>query len=421
MALERMRIVGGAPLRGEIEIGGAKNAALPLMALTLLTPQSCRIQNIPDLQDVSTMVEILSALGVKVARKERAIEIQAETFNKTEAPYDFVRRMRASVLLLGPLLGRFGYARVSLPGGCAIGVRPIDQHLKAFEALGAEIQLSDGYVEAKAARLQGANFRFELNTVTGTANAIMAASCAEGVSRFENCACEPEVSLVAETLVAMGAKIRGIGTSTLEIEGSRELGGFDVPLIPDRIETGTYLVAGAITNGELFLRGANASHLQAVIEKLRETGCTITEDPAGIRILGRRPIRPVQLETAPFPSFPTDMQAQLLALLCLADGESHIQETIFENRFMHVSELMRMGADLSIKGSVATVKGVSRMEGANVMATDLRASACLVLAGLAARGVTEVLRIYHLDRGYERMESKLSAVGADITRVQEST
>lgn len=421
MALDRIKITGGRTLKGEIEIGGAKNAALPLMALTLLTPQNCRIRNVPDLNDVATMAEILRALGVQIKREKGAIEARAESLNKAEAPYDFVRKMRASVLLLGPLLARFGYARVSMPGGCAIGVRPIDQHLKAFQALGAEIHLSEGYVEAKASRLKGAKFKFETVTVTGTANAVMAAARAEGVSRFENCAREPEVTLVGETLAKMGARIRGIGTETIEVEGCPELNGFDVPLIPDRIETGTYLVAGAITNGDLFLRNAHALHLQAVIDKLRETGAEILEDRGGLRVRGRRPIRPVRIETAPFPSFPTDMQAQLLALLCFADGKSTIKETIFENRFMHVPELIRMGADLKIKGPTVTIQGVPTLQGANVMATDLRASACLVLAGLAAQGVTEVLRIYHLDRGYERMEAKLSAVGADIVRVREQT
>ncbi|MFH1262585.1 MAG: UDP-N-acetylglucosamine 1-carboxyvinyltransferase [Pseudomonadota bacterium] len=420
MSLDRMRIQGGRTLRGEIEISGAKNAALPLLALTLLTPKGCRITNLPNLQDVQTMVGILRALGADVRSSGRTIEIQSKELTQTEAPYDFVRKMRASVLLLGPLLGRFGRARVSMPGGCAIGVRPIDQHLKAFEALGAEIHLSEGYVEAKAARLRGGKFRFETVTVTGTANAIIAASRAEGVSRFENCAREPEVTAVAETLLSMGVKIGGIGTTTIEVEGVTDPDGFDCELIPDRIETGTYLVAGAITGGELFLRKGNASHLAAVIAKLRDTGTEIIEDPHGLRVRGRRPIRAVNFETAPFPSFPTDMQAQLISLLCVANGTSTVKETIFENRFMHVSELIRMGADLKTKGSVVTVTGVPKLIGAPVMATDLRASASLVLAGLAAEGVTEVLRIYHLDRGYERMETKLSAVGADIIRVPES-
>ncbi len=416
MALEKITVIGGNRLEGEIPISGAKNAALPIMATALLTSSPCRLSNVPALKDIDTMADILRVLGVRIERGEREISFQAKDLTGSEAPYDFVRKMRASVLLLGPLVAREGVARVSLPGGCAIGVRPIDQHLKVLEALGANIALEDGYVEAKAARLKGADFLFELVTVTGTLNAMIASSLAKGTSIFRNCACEPEVPAVAEVLNQMGANIQGAGTRTIQVEGVERLGGYDVELIPDRIETGTYMVAGALTEGNVFLRGANASHLQAVIAKMREIGTVIEEDSNGIRVRGKRPIQPAHVETAPYPGFPTDMQAQLMVLLCFANGASTVTERIFENRYMHVAELLRMGANLHIRDSSATVIGVPSLRGAPVMATDLRASASLVLAGLAAEGKTEVSRIYHLDRGYENMERKLSSVGAKIER-----
>lgn len=419
MALDRIRVRGGKVLRGEIEVGGAKNAALPMMAAALLTKESCRLRRTPLLHDVLTMAEILRVIGTDVRMEGRETHLQAKQLSGNEAPYDFVRKMRASVLLLGPLVSRFGFARVSMPGGCAIGLRPIDLHLKALKAMGAELTLSDGYVEAKAGRLKGVKHVFDQVTVTGTINAVMAATLADGSSIFQNCACEPEVTAMMDLLKSMGAKISGEGTSEIRVEGQTSLGGFDVDLIPDRIEAGTYLVAGAITQGDLFLRGAQASHLEAVLSKLRETGAEIKEDAEGIRVIGRSPILPTQIQTAPFPGFPTDMQAQFVSLLSLAEGTSTVTETIFDNRFMHVAELQRMGADLRVSGSTVTIAGVKQLAGAPVMATDLRASASLVIAGLAAHGTTEVLRIYHLDRGYESMETKLAGVGADIVRLKE--
>ncbi len=420
MALDRIRIYGKRRLRGEIPISGAKNAALPILAASLLTGDPCRITNVPSLKDIDTMCDVLLVLGGKVRRLDHEVEVQMAQLTGAEAPYDFVRKMRASVLLLGPLLARFGFARVSLPGGCAIGVRPIDQHLKAFQALGARIQLKDGYVEAEARELIGTTFAFDRVTVTGTVNVMFAASLAKGETKLENCACEPEVVACAELLTKMGAHVSGAGTSEIRIGGVKKLRGFDIPLIPDRIETGTYMVAAALTEGDLYLRNGREGDLAAVIEKLRQTGAEVTPDAAGIRVVGRRPILPTRIQTAPHPGFPTDMQAQLMVLLCLARGTSVITETIFENRFMHVAELIRMGANLRVENSSVTVVGVERLSGAPVMATDLRASASLVLAGLAAEGTTEVLRIYHLDRGYENMDGKLRSVGAEIERVHET-
>lgn len=416
-----MNIVGGSPLEGEIPISGAKNAALPLLAMTLLSSESCQLTNVPELEDVNSMISILKTLGIKIQAQDGRVDVEAHEGIHTEAPYDFVRKMRASILFLGPLLARFGQARVSMPGGCAIGVRPIDLHLKVLKALGAEIELKDGYVEAKARKLKGSQCAFDRITVTGTINALMAASLADGVSTFYNCAREPEVSACAQALEQMGVKLKGVGTSTISVEGRLKLKGMKVKMIPDRIETGTYLVAGAITGGNLFLRGARSSDLEAVIQKIQETGSMVQEDKLGLRVQGRYPITPTNIETAEFPGFPTDMQAQLMALLTLARGTSTITENIFENRFMHVSEMIRMGADLQVQGSKVTIQGVEKLKGAPVMATDLRASASLVLAGLAAEGLTEVLRIYHLDRGYERMEVKLQGVGANIKRVYEPT
>ncbi len=417
MALDKMRIVGGNRLQGEILTSGSKNAALPLLAMTLLTRDPCELTAVPDLLDIQNMIKILRILGVDLTFLNHTVNAQTIKLNQVEAPYDFVRKMRASVLLLGPLLAKCGFARVSMPGGCAIGVRPINLHLKAFEALGAEIELKEGYVEAKASRLKGAEHTFESVTVTGTINALMAASLAVGESVFHNCAQEPEVFLTGEVLSKMGATVDGAGTKTIRIRGRNELKGFRADMIPDRIEAGTYLVASAITEGELFLRGANAEHLGAVIQKLRDCGAEIVEDVSGIFVKGKKLILPLEIQTAPFPGFPTDMQAQFMVLLSLARGRSLVHETIFENRFMHVAELIRMGADLKIKGPEVTIEGVQKLKGAPVMATDLRASASLVLAGLVSEGVTEVSRIYHLDRGYERMETKLASVGADIVRI----
>ncbi len=419
MALDRVKIVGGTQLKGEIQISGSKNAALPLLAATVLTSEKCRLRNLPRLKDVETMTDILKVIGTDVEGEGTERTLQTKKIGAAEAPYDFVRKMRASVLLLGPLLARDGSARVSIPGGCAIGVRPIDLHIQALEALGAKAEIRDGFVEAEAKKLRGAHHTFATVTVTGTINAMMAAAAAEGESQFVNCACEPEVVAVAEALSVMGAEVRGAGTHTIQVTGRDRLKGFDLSVIPDRIETGTYLVAAALTRGDLFLRGARADHLQAVVAKLKETGAEVKETPEGIIVVGPSRISPTRLETMPYPGFPTDMQAQFVALLCLAKGTSSITETIFENRFMHISELARMGADLRVKGSMVSIRGVASLTGAPVMATDLRASASLVLAGLAAKGTTEVLRIYHLDRGYENMEGKLRKVGANIVRVGE--
>ena len=417
MALDKIRIRGGNPLKGEIEVSGAKNAALPLLAASLLTEGMCRVRGVPELQDVGTMLGILRILGVRVDSAEGSLIVDAGRLTGEEAPYEAVRKMRASVLLLGPLLARAGHARVSLPGGCAIGVRPIDQHLKVLDALGAQIRLSDGYVEARARRLRGGKYSFDLVTVTGTANAMMAGALAEGETRLANCAREPEVVFLAETLRSMGAEIAGEGTSEITVRGVRELTGYDVTLIPDRIEAGTYLVAGALTGGDVFLRGARADHLEAVIGALSEAGALVDESPEGIRVRAEGRPRAMKLRTAPYPGFPTDMQAQFTVLLSLAGGNSRVRETIFENRFMHVAELCRMGARLKIRGSTVAIEGVEHLNGTSLMATDLRASASLVLAGLVARGTTEVSRIYHLDRGYESMECKLRSLGADVVRV----
>lgn len=421
MALDRMKIYGGNPLRGTIDISGAKNAALPALAMMLLTQEPCTLTNVPQLYDVQTMLDILSYLGADVTRgADKTLKVRVSQLDKTEAPYDFVRKMRASVLLLGPLLARKKVARVSLPGGCAIGVRPIDIHLKAFAALGATIQLKDGYVEARADELIGTNFTFEITTVTGTVNAMMAASMAKGETVLHNCALEPEVVFCAEILRSMGVPVDGIGTSVIRIQGQKEVGGYTAELIPDRIETGTYMVAAAITRGELVLKNANVEHLTAVVSALSEIGVEIEAQKNEIRVKGKPEYKATHIETAPHPEFPTDMQAQIMSLLCLAKGKSEITETIFENRYMHVPELIRMGANIKVKGSIAKIQGVEKLHGAPVMATDLRASASLVLAGLAAEGTTDVLRIYHLDRGYETMEKKLASVGAKIERVEET-
>ena len=363
MALDKIQIEGGHRLEGSIEISGAKNAALPLLSLALLSEGTCTIRRAPYLHDIGAMFRILEALGAEVKREESRLTVSAKEVNNVEAPYDFVRKMRASVLMIGPLLARFGKAKVSLPGGCAIGVRPIDQHLKAFEALGAKIEIKEGYVEASAKQLKAANFRFETVSVTGTINALAAASMAEGESVFENCAREPEVAQACEVLNAMGAELEGIGRSQIKIIGNTSLKSFDVELIPDRIETGTYLVAAAITGGDIFLEGANATHLQAVIKTLKTTGVSIEEKNKGLHVKAGDEILPCDIKTAPHPGFPTDMQAQMTSLLSLAKGKSVITETIFENRFMHVPELIRMGADLKIEGHNVIIKGVKTTYG----------------------------------------------------------
>jgi UDP-N-acetylglucosamine 1-carboxyvinyltransferase len=413
----RLRIEGGVPLKGQVAVSAAKNAALPAMAAALLTPAPVTLANVPDLGDIRTMVTLLQTLGAGVSRRGREATLTVERVASDLAPYELVSTMRASVLVLGPLVARHGSARVALPGGCAIGVRPIDQHLKGLAALGAEIAIENGYVVARADRLRGARLATDLVTVTGTENLMMAAALAEGTTVIENAAREPEVGDLATLLTAMGARLHGVGTDRIEIEGVRELHGAVHRVVPDRIEAGTLLVAGAITGGDVCVTEVVPAHLAAVLTKLEECGVAVEVGPSWVRArAGDRP-RPTDIVTSPFPGFPTDMQAQLMTLLGLADGQSKLTETIFENRYMHVAELARMGARITTEGSVAIIRGVEAYQGAPVMASDLRASAALVLAGVAARGRTEVSRIYHLDRGYERLESKLGALGARIERL----
>ena len=425
--MDRILIRGGQPLRGTIRIGGAKNAALPLMAASLLTEDTLSLSNLPDLIDITTMAKLLGELGVDVARDPKAnvpdagqvFRLTAGDIINTTAPYDLVRRMRASVLVLGPLLARRGRARVSLPGGCAIGTRPVDLHLKALRQLGARIDLAEGYIDAHAENgLIGAHIVFPMVTVGGTENLLMAASLAKGRTVLANAAREPEVTDLARCLIAMGAKIGGIGTDTLVIDGVPSLSGASYGVVPDRIETGTYAVAAAITGGELMLEGARADLSQAVFKVLSSAGVEITEKNGDLSVTRTNgPLAGVDVMTEPYPGFPTDMQAQLMALMAVSGGASMITETIFENRFMHVPELCRMGADINVHGASAIVRGVKRLSGAQVMATDLRASVSLVLAGLAAEGETVVNRVYHLDRGYERLDDKLKACGASVQRI----
>jgi UDP-N-acetylglucosamine 1-carboxyvinyltransferase len=422
--LERFRITGGRPLRGRIAISGAKNAALPCMAAAVLTADTVILHNIPYVRDIITQRRLLEDLGATVLTPElHTHKITAGNIEIFEAPYDLVKTMRASVLALGPLLGRFGQAKVSLPGGCAIGTRPIDLHLRAFEALGATVSLEAGYVVARApgsGRLRGAEINFEKVTVTGTENVMMAAALAEGQTVINNAACEPEIEDLAELMNKMGARILGAGTSTITIEGVEQMGGAEHTIIPDRIETGTFIVAAAITGGELEITGCEPNHIRAVLKKLREAGVEIDEVNQSTLEVRRSPegLQARDLTTEPHPDFPTDMQAQYMALMTQAEGTSVIHETIFENRFMHASEMQRLGAKIQIAGSHATVTGPSRLMGATVQASDLRASASLVLAALAAEGETYIDRVYHIDRGYERIVRKLRSVGADIERLK---
>jgi UDP-N-acetylglucosamine 1-carboxyvinyltransferase len=424
--MDRILIRGGNRLSGRLPISGAKNAALTLMPCALLTEEPVTLRNLPRLADVDSFGHLLNQLGcstrIEGARPEdfgRVMTIRAGKLTATEAPYDIVRKMRASILVLGPLLGRAGEATVSLPGGCAIGNRPIDLHLKALEAIGAQLEMAAGYVKAIApgGRLSGGTYTFPVVSVGATENVVMAASLAKGGSRIENAAREPEIVDLCNLLVAMGAKISGIGTSTLEIEGVDRLHGATYRVMPDRIEAGSYACAAAITGGALELVGVKASDMIATTAALRQAGVTVEERGENLFVEANGPLQPVTLSTAPFPGFATDMQAQLMAMLCMAPGESTLTETIFENRYMHVPELARMGADIRVQGRTAVVHGVDRLVGAPVMATDLRASMSLIIAGLVADGETQVSRVYHLDRGYERLEEKLSAVGADIERV----
>lgn len=416
--MDKLVIEGGRPLKGIIKVSGAKNAALPIFAATLLAPGAHVIRNVPDLRDIRTVIKLIEALGVKVERiGESSYKVDTGGPIGHEAPYELVKTMRASFMVAGPLLARLGRARVSQPGGCAIGVRPVDQHLKGFEALGAKIGVSHGYVEADAAGgLRGGRVTMDIVTVTGVMNVMMAACLAKGRTVIENAAREPEVAALADFLNSMGARVQGAGTATVTIDGVDSLAPAEAAVIPDRIEAGTFMAAAAITGGDVTIRGAEPERLSAVIGKLSEAGVDISIGGGHIRVRGGGVIKPVSVTTAPYPGFPTDMQAQFMALMSLADGASVIKETIFENRFMHVAELRRMGADIKVDGAAAMVRGVRSLTGAAVMATDLRASASLVLAGLAAEGVTEVLRIYHLDRGYESIEKKLSVLGASIRR-----
>jgi UDP-N-acetylglucosamine 1-carboxyvinyltransferase len=417
--MDKLIIQGGHRLEGEVRVSGAKNAALPILCAALLTPEPLTLTNVPRLNDVRTMCALLSQMGVRQHVDEpSSVTLDAAHIDWPLAPYELVRTMRASILALGPLLARCGEARVSLPGGCAIGLRPVDQHVKGLQAMGAEIDLTHGYINARAARLRGARFVFDVVTVTGTENLMMAATLAEGVTTLDNAAREPEVVDLAACLNAMGAKITGAGTDCIVVEGVPRLSGARYAIMPDRIETGTFIAATAATRGNVVIRGADPSSLTAVIDKLREAGAHIGAEDTLIRVQGNGELRAANVRTAPHPAFPTDMQAQFMALATRASGASVITETIFENRMMHVQELKRLGADIEVEGNAAVVKGVARLTGANVMATDLRASACLVIAGLVADGETTIDRIYHLDRGYERIEGKLSALGANIRRVQ---
>ena len=416
--MDSIEITGGARLQGEVQVSGSKNATLPQIAAALLVSGRSTFHGVPDLADIRTLGRLLGHMGAKIERQGAELSVDASLITEPEAPYELVKTMRASVLVLGPLVARCGRARVSMPGGCAIGARPIDQHLKGLEALGATIDLAHGYVEARASRLRGAKILFDLPTVTGTENLIMAATLAEGLTVLENCAREPEILALQDALNAMGAKVQGAGSNTITIDGVPSLHAAAVKVIPDRIEAGTLLAAALITGGDITLRGARAQDLDAALAKMREAGARITISADSLRI--EAPERPeaVDFITAPFPGFPTDLQAQLMACLTVAKGASRVVETIFENRFMHVQELSRMGADVAIDGHTAIVRGVTRLSGAPVMATDLRASASLVLAGLRAEGTTTVHRVYHLDRGYEGLEQKLSSVGARIRRVK---
>jgi UDP-N-acetylglucosamine 1-carboxyvinyltransferase len=423
--MDKLLIRGGHSLQGEVTISGAKNAALPELCAALLTAEPVRLTNVPRLQDVNTALKLLRSMGVVAARSEArpdTVTLDARDVTSPEADYELVKTMRASILVLGPLLARFGQARVSLPGGCAIGSRPVDQHIKSLQAMGAQITMDHGYIVAKAARLKGARITTDMVTVTGTENLLMAATLADGETVLENAAQEPEVVDLCEMLIRMGAKIEGQGTSRIRIEGVERLHGTAHQVVPDRIETGTFLCAVAAAGGDVCLLRANARHLETVIEKLREAGAQIEagSSDAGdwIRVKSQSRPRAVSFRTSEYPAFPTDMQAQFMALNCIAEGTAVVTETIFENRFMHVNELVRLGAAIDVDGHTAVVRGVERLSGATVMATDLRASASLVIAGLVADGETLVDRIYHLDRGYDQMETKLRGIGADIERVK---
>jgi len=416
--VDKLLIQGGTALSGEVAISGAKNAALPILCASLLTAEPLHFTNVPRLKDISTMMRLLGDMGVGVTLDGiDGLVLDGGGLNNPVASYEMVKTMRAAILVLGPLVARGGEARVSLPGGCAIGARPVDQHIKGLQAMGAEITVEQGYVHAKATRLRGARICTDMVTVTGTENLMMAACLADGETIIENAAREPEVVDLANCLVSMGARISGAGTAVIRIQGVDQLHGATHAIMPDRIETGTYLCAAAATGGDVRLLKTSAAYLDAVVDKLMDAGCEITVERDAIRLVAPPRLKAVSLRTAPYPAFPTDMQAQFMAINCIADGVATIRETIFENRFMHANELARLGADIQIEGSNAIVRGVDHLEGATVMATDLRASASLVIAGLVARGETLIDRIYHLDRGYEHIEEKLSKLGALVRRV----
>ncbi len=415
--MDKLVIQGGVPLTGEVRISGAKNAALPILCASLLTPGTLRLQNVPHLRDVTTTLNLLAQMGVEVSLDEKlGVGLKAAKLHNLSAPYELVKTMRASILVLGPMIARFGEARVSLPGGCAIGQRPVDLHIKGLQAMGAQIDIEQGYIHARAGRLRGTRIVLDLVTVTGTENLMMAAVLADGVTVLENAAREPEVIDLAQCLNAMGARVKGAGSDVITIDGVQELHGTTHRVMPDRIEIGTFLCAAAATGGEIKLKGTRANILDAVIGKLQEAGAHVEHGEDWIRLSTNGSLKSVSLRTAPYPAFPTDMQAQFMALNSVAEGMATVTETIFENRFMHVQELRRLGANIEVEGNTAIVHGVSALQGANVMATDLRASASLVLAGLVAKGETLVDRVYHLDRGYECIEEKLSQLGARIKR-----
>jgi UDP-N-acetylglucosamine 1-carboxyvinyltransferase len=420
--LDKLLIQGGKPLHGELQVSGAKNAALPILCAALLAPDTLRLSNVPQLNDIATTKKLLVHIGIKLQRDGDQVTLDASDITHLDAPYELVKTMRASILVLGPLLARFGEAKVSLPGGCAIGSRPVDLHIKGLQAMGAEISIEHGYILASCRhmpqqRLRGARYFMDMVTVTGTENLMMAATLAQGTTILENAAKEPEVVDLAECLIKMGAKISGAGSDVITIEGVEALHGAQHRVVFDRIEAGTYMVAAAMSGGDVTLHGVQANMLDAVIEKLREAGALVECHQNSIRVAATQQLKAVNIRTAPHPAFPTDMQAQFMALNSVASGVAKVTETIFENRFMHVQELQRLGAKIEIEGNTAIVHGVNALDGATVMATDLRASACLVLAGLVAQGQTTIERIYHLDRGYEHLEDKLSALGADIKRV----
>ncbi len=417
--MEKIVVTGGKKLSGVVRISGSKNASLPILVATLLTDKDCVVKNVPHLQDVETILALLRILGKRISHDNKGIKISSTYRLDSEAPYELVKKMRASILVMGPLLGRLGRVRASLPGGCAIGARPINLHLQGFRKLGAKVSLERGYVQLDAPRLHGENIYLDFPSVGATENLMMAATRAKGKTVIENAASEPEIKDLANFLNKMGAKIKGAGTNIIDIEGVNALSGTVHEVIPDRIETGTFMVAAAVTGGNVTIRGANPTHLEAVMTKLREAGAKITSNNKEIRVNSGRNLKATDIETVPYPGFPTDMQAQWMVLMSLSKGTSIITETVFENRFLHVGELQRMGSNIQVKGNSAIVKGVPKLSGAPVMATDLRASAALILAALSAEGKTEIFGVNHLDRGYEDIEKKLRRLGARIKRVKE--